>query len=606
MNSSPIRRWERETLHVAALAACASLASFLVYFHRGDILLFGDTVAHINIARKILDSRTPGLLQLGTVWLPLPHLLMIPLVVNDWSWRTGLGGSIPSMIAYVFAVAGIFRLVRNNLAASGRLRPVARRSAWLAAIGFGGNPNLLYLQATAMTESLYLALFVWATVYFCEFLRNLDEELRTLRDGRGRFWSFKARSSKPEAFVQESGVGSQESTGSHAGSHSKVAAEASTVESARKSAHPIISASWKCGACLAAACLTRYDGWFVGAAACIVAIVIAIRPRGRQAALVRAVRNLVMLAAAAPVLWLVYNGVVYRNPLEFENGPYSAKAIERKTVPQTPPHPGMGSPAVAALYFLKAAEFNVAEGVGLQGAWLALAFLGVVMMFVRERSLTPLLLLWVPVVFYAFSVAYGGVPIFTPTWWPFSLYNIRYGIQLLPALTVFLCIFLAEIAVSIPERVLQNSILAAAVLLVLASYAEVWSAQPVSYREAWVNSRTRLQLEQRLAVVLKSLPPKATLLMYLGGHVGALQDAGIPLRHVIHEGNHRVWMQPSDPEGLWEQSLADPSAHADYVVAIDRDPVWQAVQNRHLPVVAHIEVEGKPSATIYRARAVKP
>jgi len=32
--------------------------------------------------------------------------------------------------------------------------------------------NLIYMQATAMTESLYLALFIWAVVYFSEFIRS--------------------------------------------------------------------------------------------------------------------------------------------------------------------------------------------------------------------------------------------------------------------------------------------------------------------------------------------------------------------------------------------------------------------------------------------------
>jgi len=67
MSHSPIHRWDRPTRSVAVLAACASVLSFLLYFHRGDILLFGDAVAHINIARKVFDSRTAGLLQLGTV-----------------------------------------------------------------------------------------------------------------------------------------------------------------------------------------------------------------------------------------------------------------------------------------------------------------------------------------------------------------------------------------------------------------------------------------------------------------------------------------------------------------------------------------------------------
>ena len=50
--------------------------SFLYYFQHNDLLLYGDAVAHINIARRVFDSQTPGLLQLGTVWLPLPLSLI--------------------------------------------------------------------------------------------------------------------------------------------------------------------------------------------------------------------------------------------------------------------------------------------------------------------------------------------------------------------------------------------------------------------------------------------------------------------------------------------------------------------------------------------------
>src|SRR5678809_1560798 len=104
-------RWDREAALIAVFAACASLVSFLVYLRRGELLLFGDAVAHINIARRVFDSRTPGLLQLGTVWLPLPHLLMIPFLLSNWMWKTGVGGSIPSMIAYVFGTVGVLSLI---------------------------------------------------------------------------------------------------------------------------------------------------------------------------------------------------------------------------------------------------------------------------------------------------------------------------------------------------------------------------------------------------------------------------------------------------------------------------------------------------------------
>src|SRR5258707_11218493 len=101
----------RDYLLLTSIAAALSLGALIFYFHRGAILLYGDAVAHINIARRVFDSRTPGLFQLGTVWLPLQHILDIPFIFNNWMWRTGLGASVPSMAAYVAGTLGIFRLL---------------------------------------------------------------------------------------------------------------------------------------------------------------------------------------------------------------------------------------------------------------------------------------------------------------------------------------------------------------------------------------------------------------------------------------------------------------------------------------------------------------
>src|SRR5438309_8086799 len=160
---------------VAQLAAAVSIASFFYYLRHGDLMLYGDAVAHINIARRVFDSRTPGLLQLGTVWLPLPHLLMIPFLISDDLWRSGVGGAIPSMVAYVFGVIGVFRLVRGVLAGGGEPHTAARVAGWTAAAIYGLNPNLIYMQATAMGEALYLAWFIWVVVYFLEFVRGREK-----------------------------------------------------------------------------------------------------------------------------------------------------------------------------------------------------------------------------------------------------------------------------------------------------------------------------------------------------------------------------------------------------------------------------------------------
>lgn len=540
MTSPAIRRWDPETALVAALALCISVVSVLFYFRHGALLLYGDAVAHINIARRVFDSRTPGVLQLGTVWLPLPHLLMIPFLLSGWMWRTGVGGSIPSLVAYVAGVAGIFRLVRS--AQSFRSEPDAtvRTAAWIAAIVYGANPNLIYLQTTAMTEPLYLALFIWAVVYFSEFVESAaGHDLRPS------------------------------------------------------------SSLTKCGLCLFAACLTRYDGWFLAVAMCVTATLIALpeRSRGR---LRHGLGRFVLLAVAAPALWLAYNGIIYRNPLEFANGPYSARSIEQKASQAgIAPHPGANDLRAAASYFLKSAELNLAEG-NWQKLWLALLLAGVVMTLLVDRRLWPLLLLLLPLPFYMLSVAYSGVPIYLPVWWPFSYYNVRYGLELLPAFAVFGALTVHFVSRLVGTLAGRTAVVAAIVLVTAGSYASVWRAQPISFREAWINSRTRLALESELAATLKNLPPNSTLLMYLGDHPGALQLAGIPLLRVIQEGNHRTWKQPSDLEGEWERALANPAQHADFVIAVKGDPVAAAMRSQSLLPIAEIHVNGQPAATIYQ------
>ncbi len=130
-------------------AAAVVMALAIAYFYRtGATLYFGDAEAHLDIARRIVDSRTPGWSQVGTTWLPLPHLLMIPLVRNDWMWRTGLGGAITSGFCMAIATAFLFAAVR---------RIFDRTAAGVAAAVFLLNPNALYLGSIPMTEPAFFA-----------------------------------------------------------------------------------------------------------------------------------------------------------------------------------------------------------------------------------------------------------------------------------------------------------------------------------------------------------------------------------------------------------------------------------------------------------------
>src|SRR5579859_4714783 len=340
----------RDCLLLAALSAVVSAAALAFYFYQNTLLLYGDAVAHINIARRVFDSRTPGLFQLGTVWLPLPHLLDIPFILNNWLWRTGVGAAIPSMAAYVAGTLGIFRLIRGL---------ASRTAACMGALLFALNPNLLYMQATAMTEALSLALLIWTVVHFAEFVRDTDDPAR-----------------------------------------------------ARRSLE-------KCAIAIAAAMLVRYDGWFLGCCALAALGIVLWQRRIRSAVIWRGAINFLLLIVLTAGVWLAYNHAAYGRALEFAVGPYSARAIAvRSRTPSMPTNPGEDSPRAAALYYLKAAKLNVGER-----TWgtllLVIACVSVVAAIYFSRQRLPWLLLWSPLVFYILNIAWNGTPVFIPEWWPY-------------------------------------------------------------------------------------------------------------------------------------------------------------------------------------------
>jgi hypothetical protein len=73
--------WYSDRWFVAliACALCASVGAAVWAFRNQTILLYADAHSHLLIARRVFDSLNPGLAQLGDVWLPLSHLLMVPL-----------------------------------------------------------------------------------------------------------------------------------------------------------------------------------------------------------------------------------------------------------------------------------------------------------------------------------------------------------------------------------------------------------------------------------------------------------------------------------------------------------------------------------------------
>jgi len=530
----------REARFSIALAAL-SVAALLYYYAHQQLLLYGDALAHLNIARRVVDNRHPleSYGQLGTVWLPLQHIAMLPFVWVDTLWRSGIAGAIPGMVAFVLGTLGIFRLVNARAGAF---------AGYVAAAIYALNPNLLYMQTTAMNEPIFLAFLIWSLVYLDEFLRATSPPIAEVKPAQLR----------PRRTLEY------------------------------------------CGITMAGGALTRYDGWFSAGIIGVILIAAFLRwrpritdPRLRRAA-GKSIAEVILLNALVPVYWLVYTWAVSGNALDFINGPYSARTIAlRSTAQGAPPYPGQQHIFTAALYFLKSAQLNM--GAALFGRFLLLAaILGTAFAVWRFRRYGVLLLLWIPLAFYSLSIAYGSVPIYIPVWWPFSYYNVRYGLELLPMFAVFTAIAADVIAGQADSRSVRTAVWCGFIALIGASYISAYAEAPITLREARVNSRGREALEEGLASALAQLPPSSTLLMYEAEHPNALRLSGIPLRHVISEAEH--------PD--WEWALLDPAHHADYVVACKGDPVWVAMRphRAEFTELETVSAPGQASCTVYQRK----
>ena len=142
-----------------ALAACAlgAAAAWIVFVGAGAHVFHYDARAHLVVARRVVDSLTPGWLQLGAVWLPRPHLLNVVPAQSDMLYYRGLFASLAGAAAFLFALWALGRTVTTL---SGDVRAGALAMAALVL-----NPGWLYLQATPLTEPLYLATVTGLVLY---------------------------------------------------------------------------------------------------------------------------------------------------------------------------------------------------------------------------------------------------------------------------------------------------------------------------------------------------------------------------------------------------------------------------------------------------------
>src|SRR3984957_8434864 len=107
----PSRRGGALAAAIATVTAIGGGLAAIHYHHLGLTLSHYDSRGHLIVARRIIDSITPGWQQIGAVWLPLPHLLNALPVQIDFFYRTGASAVAISVASYAIACGAIAWIV---------------------------------------------------------------------------------------------------------------------------------------------------------------------------------------------------------------------------------------------------------------------------------------------------------------------------------------------------------------------------------------------------------------------------------------------------------------------------------------------------------------
>ncbi len=527
--------WEKIVLLVSTVLSMMRIGLAL---HNDVIVVYGDAESHLNISKRVVDSLTPGMAQLGGIWLPLPHVLMLPLIWSDWMWRTGLAGAIISGAFYVISSVFIYKLTK--------LLTQQRWAGVLAWLVFSLNPGILYMQSTPMTELPLIGFFTLSSYFFIKYL---------LTDGqRGDF-----------------------------GSGAKSDGEYSRLMN-------LLFAAFF-GFC---ATLSRYDGWLlVLAEAAILTVFYLVRGRKYWREMEGKVILYSTMAFLGIGLWLLWAWLILGDPLYFTNSQFSAKSQQQGWLAkgQLPAYQNMG---LSFLYYLVTTMNAVGPVtlvmfvIGLTGYLKPVLKMGrwwsEVKANVRQLISSGLYrrglivgLLMVPFVFYVVTLYMGQsiifIPHLTPTSFEWTLFNVRYGLMMVPTVAVFVGMLFAK-SKSVGKLVIIASLVLQSGLFLIGYSRNLAMEDGVRGLSTAYRLDAEVWLAQHYDNGLVLIDDYSRLLSII--------RSGIPMQNVIYVGTRPYW----------EESLEEPEKYARWIIIQKDDEVWDqlyAPEDKRGRLYAHFE-----------------
>ncbi len=443
-----------------------STFSFITYHNNGLALAYNDARSHLNIGRRVVEGLKPGIAQLGSVWLPLPHIMMIPTVWNNFMWHSGLSGAIISMISFVAIGVLVYKFLEKlGVGLFGRI---------VGVFIFVANINILYLQTTAMTELLLIATMT-AGAYELMLWHKNDSIL-----------------------------------------------------------HLIKSAFW-----IMLSTLTRYDGWFLLAWAGLLVILHTFKGKKYLQKTEGVFIFFSTLAGLGIVLWLLWNLVIFKDPLYFAFGPFSAKAQQDQL--------DQAGELVTKYNLWLSLKFYFYSLVYNMGAFhMILGFFGAAMLWMDKKIPREVRIsmstLAAPLFFNVIALFLGHSVLFIQGLSGDTWFNVRYGVMLAPSIAIFIGYLVHR------SKNLRVTIVA---LLLFVTFFTFTSADAVTIDDARVGSSQKNVSEVSQWLAQNAGDKKGFILISAASHDAIIFSSGLPMKRFIHEGTGLYWESATTLPDRW-------------------------------------------------------
>ncbi len=506
---------------VIFLAAFFSILAEIVSYKLNLIVAYNDARAHLDMARLVFDNLKPGLAQIGSVWLPLNHLLTLLLVWNNTMWQTGLAGSIFSMLSFVFCSIIIYKFA-NHIVND-------KSASLLGTLVFMTNLNILYMQSTPMTELLLIFLSTLSSYLLYKWVEG-----RKILD--------------------------------------------------------LVYLSFT----ILLATLTRYDAWFLLVYISFVVITTLLYTSSSkkyssvklflQENWPKVEGGFIFFATAAFAgigLWLLWNLLIFKDPLFFATGPFSAK-VQQDRIAAAGSLPTKHNITLSILAYWWAIVNNAGFLIA------AFSIIGFILFFLKNKlSLKSLAVysLVTPVFFHIFSLFSGNSILILPELGANitkaaagSWFNVRYGLVILPAVSLF--------SAYIAKR-LNFTKLILFILILIQPLIFIGTKNIITVTDGTVGSSSLAVGDASNWLVANAKNQDGLILNSISYHNALAFSTGIPLKRFIHEGTG---------DKYWKLALSNPEKIARWIVIENGDvgdPVYEAlVKIKNSEYLKYYELKG--------------